>query len=168
MCEFYPSITEDLLSSALSFASKYDTISDDEKHIILQAKQSTLYNRGSPWSKRDGNSKFDVTMGSFDGAETCELIGLYLLSQLQHLDINIGLYRDDGLAACHKTPRQVELLKKKICAIFAKNNLHITIDANKKIINFLDITLDLATGTYSPYMKPNNTPLYELLCTQGQ
>ena len=130
------------------------------KNIILLAKQSTLYNRGSPWSKRDGNSKFDVTMGSFDGAETCELIGLCLLSQLQHLDINIGLYRDDGLAACHKTPRQVELLKKKICAIFAKNNLRITIDANKKSINFLDITLDLPTGTYSPYMKPNNTPLY--------
>ena len=99
-------------------------------------------------------------MGSFDGAETCELIGLYLLSQLQHLDINIGLYKDDGLTACHKTPRQVELLKKKICAIFAKNNLRITIDANKKSSNFLNITLDLATGTYSPYMKPNNTPLY--------
>ena len=113
-----------------------------------------------PGSKRDGNSKFDVTMSSFDGAETCELIGLYMLSQLQHLDINIGLYRDDGLAACHKTPRQVEVLKKKICAIFTKNNLRIRIDANKKSINFLDITLDLATGTYSPYMKPNNTPLY--------
>ena len=131
VCEFYPSITEDLISNALSFPSKYDNISDDEKHIILQAKESTLYNRGSPWSKRDGNSKFDVTMGSFDGAETCELIGIYLLSQLQHLDINIFLYRDDGLEACHKTSRQVELLKKKICALFAKKNLRITIDANK-------------------------------------
>ena len=87
VCELYHSITEELLFNALSFASKYDTTSDDEKHIILQAKQSTLYSRGSPWSKRDGNSTFDVTMGSFDGAETCELIGLYLLSQLQHLYI---------------------------------------------------------------------------------
>ena len=33
-----------------------------------------------------------------DGAEACELVGLYLLSQLQHLDIYVGLHTDDGLA----------------------------------------------------------------------
>ena len=54
------------------------------------------------------------TMGSFDGAETCELIGLYLLSQLQHLNINVGIYRDDGLAICNRTPRQTEIIKKEI------------------------------------------------------
>ena len=27
-------------------------------------------------------------MGSYDGAETCELVGNFLLSQLQHVDIN--------------------------------------------------------------------------------
>ena len=44
-------------------------------------------------------SLFDVTMCSFDGAETCELVGLYLLSKLtQVVGNNIGLYRDDGLA----------------------------------------------------------------------
>ena len=65
------------------------------------------------WTKRT-NSDFDVTMGSYDGAETCELVGLYILSQLKNLDINIGLYRDDGLAVCRKTPRQAERIKKEI------------------------------------------------------
>ena len=37
-------------------------------------------------------------MGSYDGAETCELVGSFLLSQLQDLNINLGLDRDDGLA----------------------------------------------------------------------
>ena len=37
------------------------------------------------------------TMGSYDGAETCELVGNFLLSQLQHLNINVGLYRDECL-----------------------------------------------------------------------
>ncbi|PFX13341.1 Fibrillin-1 [Stylophora pistillata] len=37
-------------------------------------------------------------MGSFDGAETCELMGSFFQSQLQHLNINVGLYRDDRLA----------------------------------------------------------------------
>ena len=27
-----------------------------------------------PWIKKDSNSLFDVTMGSYDGAEICELV----------------------------------------------------------------------------------------------
>ena len=44
---------------------------------------------------------FDVTMGSYDGAELCELVGLYLLNQLSTVidKSSVGLYRDDGLAA---------------------------------------------------------------------
>ena len=38
VCEFYPSITDDLLSNALSFASKYDNISDDEKHVLKKTE----------------------------------------------------------------------------------------------------------------------------------
>lgn len=52
---------------------------------------------------------FDVTMGSYDGAQACELIGLYMLSKLTPLlKSSVGLYRDDGLIACNATPRQVE------------------------------------------------------------
>ena len=47
----------------------------------------------------------------------------------------------------------------KICKIFEENKLNITIEANKKIIDFLDITMDLRTGVHKPFMKPN-TPLY--------
>ena len=96
-------------------------------------------------------------MGSFDGAETCELVGLFLLSQLSHLSVNVGLYRDDGLATCTKTPKQVEALKKEI---FKKHKLQITIEASKKVVDFLDITLDLRTGVYKPYKKPNNNIAY--------
>ena len=87
-------------------------------------------------------------MGSFDGAETCELVGLFLLSQLSHLSVYVGLYRDDGLATCTKTPKQVEAVKKEMCKIFKKHNLQITIEANKKVVDFLDLTLDLRTGIY--------------------
>ena len=52
------------------------------------------------WVKKTGNPLFDVTMGSFDGAELCELVGLYLLNKIKPLlgTGNVGLYRDDGLA----------------------------------------------------------------------
>ena len=36
----------------------------------------------------------------------------------------------------------------------------ITVDANKKVVNFLDVTLDLNTGKFKPYSKPSTTPLY--------
>ena len=113
-----------------------------------------------PWRKI--RSDFDVTMGSFDGAETCELVGLFLLSQLTHLDVNVGCYRDDGLATCTKSPKQVEATKKKkeMCKIFKHNNLQITIEANKKVVDFLDITLDLRIATYKPYKKQNSNLAY--------
>ena len=55
---------------------------------------------------------FDVTMGSYDGAETCELIGLYMLSLIKPiLNDKVGLYRDDGLIACNATPKQIDSVK---------------------------------------------------------
>ena len=99
-------------------------------------------------------------MGSFDGAEICDIVGLYIFSKLQNLNLNIGLYRDDGLAAGCQTPRQLDMIKKKLWKIFKDNELSITIEANLKVVNFLDVTFDLNTGLYKPYMKPNNIPVY--------
>ena len=105
--EFYLSITEDLLKCALDFASNYITISAEDCHydIIIHAKQSLLFNDETSWQKRNSNTLFDVTMRSYDGAETCELVGCYLLSQLTQIPkIDIGLYCDDGLVVLNQTP----------------------------------------------------------------
>ena len=159
--EFYPSISEELLFEALTWASNYDEITDKEKEIIIQAKKSLLFNGNETWCKKSSNSLFDVTMGSFDGAETCELIGSYILSKLApKYGNNIGLYRDDGLAVFNGTPREIENIKKEICKTFSNHNLRITIEANNKSVDFLDITLDLRSQTFKPFTKPNNTPQY--------
>ena len=49
--------------------------------------------------KRKTQHLFDVTMGSYDGAEICELVVIYLLFPLAKVidQNNSGLYRDDGL-----------------------------------------------------------------------
>ena len=111
------------------FASNFTYITEEEKHIIKHTKRSSLYNN-TPCAKK--SSDFDVTMGSFDGAETCELVGLFLLSQLKNLNIDVGLYRDDGLAICNLPPKQVEVTKKRDLQIFKCNKLNITIEANQK------------------------------------
>ena len=127
----------------------------------MQAKRSLLFSRNTTWCKKTTKSLFDVTMGSFDGAETCELVGSYLLSKLApEYGNDIGLYRDDGLAAFNRTPRETENIKKHICKVFSDHNLKLTIEANKKCVNYLDITLDLRSASYKPYMKPGNTPQY--------
>ena len=36
---------------------------------------------------------------------------------MQDLNINIGLYRDDGLAITRQTPREDEMMKKKLCKL---------------------------------------------------
>ena len=48
-------------------------------------------------------------MGSYDGAETCELVGsTFILSQLKELpySMEIELYRDDDLAVLDQTPQR--------------------------------------------------------------
>ena len=158
--EFYPFISQNLLLKALNFGSTYDIISQDEKHIIMHAKNSFLFHKQQPWQKK-GASPFDVTMGSYDGAETCELVGCFLLSQLQEiLGRNIGLYRDDGLVISKGTSKAIENIKKEIGHIFKNNGLRITIEANKQIVNFLDVTFNLTNNTHHPYMKANTTLPY--------
>ena len=157
--EFYPSISKNLLLKSVTWAKEFLNISDQEIDIIMQSKKSILYKDGTPWTKK-GTHNFDVAMGSFDGAETCEIVGLYLLKDLVQLGIDLGLYRDDGLGACRLSPKETEAIKKKICQIFKKHNLKITIEANLKVVTFLDVEFNLNKNTFSPYIKPNNKPLY--------
>ena len=44
--------------------------------------------------------------------------------------------------------------------MFKDVGFKITIEANLKIVNFLDVTLNLNTGKYYPFRKPNDLPLY--------
>ncbi|XP_015756716.1 PREDICTED: zinc transporter 9-like [Acropora digitifera] len=83
-----------------------------------------------------------------------------LESDIVDLNINVGLYRDDGLAITNATPRETENIKKEICRIFNNNGLRITIEANKQIINFLDVTFNLNRSTYQPFTKPNTSLQY--------
>ena len=101
-------------------------------------------------------------MGSYDGAEVYELVGLFILNSLEKtFGKNVGLYRDDGLAAINtSSARLADKTRKDIIQIFNNIGLKITTQINLKSTNFLDITLNLSNGTYQPYRKPNDEPLY--------
>jgi hypothetical protein len=138
-------------------------IPEEHVSIIKHARKSLLFNANKPCVKRNNNSMFDVAMGSFDGAEVCELIGLFALNTLAKKfgNENIGLYRDDGLALIQSTSgRLADKAKKDLCAQFLQFGLRITAEVNHQLVNFLDVTFNLKDGSYSPNRKPDNNPLF--------
>jgi hypothetical protein len=73
----------------------------------------------------------------------------------------VGLYRDDGLILLKGTRgRLADQTRKKLHHLFEQFDLKITAEVSHQTVNFLDITLNLADGSYKPYRKPNNEPLY--------
>ena len=53
-------------------------------------------------------------MGSYNGAEICDMVGLFLLNEINTTKLfkngEFGIFRDDGLAVIQsKTPRNAEL-----------------------------------------------------------
>ena len=100
---------------------------------------------------KKGSDLFDVSMGAYDGAEVCELIGIFLLNLLgrQYDTKNIGLYRDDGLSLFKNcSGPQMEKIKKHLQKVFKNNGLDVIIECNMKVVNYLDITFNLNDGTY--------------------
>ena len=116
---------------------------------------------GDTWVKKE-NPEFDITMGNDDGAEACEMVGLFLLEQISDIipKEDVGLYRDDGLATIEANGPKAARVEKKLHAMFKKYNLSIQVESNIKTTDFLDVILDLKTGTTRPYRKENDTPLY--------
>ena len=161
--EYYPSITKDHLLEALTFAEKYVDLSEEDKSIIFNACKTIMFHDDNIWRKKDVNDLFDIPMGSYHGAEICDLVGLVILERLSQIfpPCSYGLYRDDGLGFTPITnPSSLERLKKQITSTFSKFGFKITIEVGKMKSNFLDITLDLANDSYSPYRKPNSEILY--------
>ena len=131
--------------------------------ITMHSRKSILLHNRSPWVKKDNDGVFDVTMGSFDGAEVCELVGLFILNDLanKYGTNNIGLCRDDRLAIFkNRTGPQAERTRKEIARCFKEHGLKITIQSNLKSVDYLDITLNLTNGLFQPFRKPNDEPLY--------
>ena len=129
----------------------------------MHCRKSLLFDNETAWTKKNHSDMFDVTMGSFDGAEVCQLISLFLLNNLseKYGKNNVGLYRDDGLVLLRNASGpQSERTRKDITREFKKQGLNISISTHLKICNFLDVTLNLTDGTYYPYRKPNNETLY--------
>ena len=160
--QFYPSISEDLFSKALDWTKTYYTFSMDDLEIIHHSRKSFLFHNKKPFVKKN-NPNFDIAMGAFDGAECCELVGLFMLHKLKNLikKENIGLYRDDGLAVVEGSGPEVDRIRKKVEKVFKEVGLGVTAVTNMKSTDFLDIFFDLESESYKPFRKNEDVlPVY--------
>jgi hypothetical protein len=96
-------------------------------------------------------------MRSYDGAEVCELVGLFILNTLASRFGNdmVGLYRDDGLMLVKGSKgRSADKARKELHRFFDQFGLKITADVCHQSVNFLDVTLNLKENNFNPYRRP--------------
>ena len=106
---------------------------------------------------------FNVTMGAYDSAEVCKLVGTYMLSIIskKYNKKDFGLYRDYRLGVVkNESGPETEKINKNMQKLFKENKLDIVIECSMEIVNYLDVSINLNNSNYKPYHKPDNEVLY--------
>ena len=67
------------INESCNICEKVCEINDEEINTIMHSRKSLLFINVDMCMKKKGDLGFDVKMGSFDGAEICELVCLYIL-----------------------------------------------------------------------------------------
>ena len=125
--------------------------------------QTVVHYDNRMWTKSNNNEHFDIAMGSYHGAEVCDLVGLFILNEITPIigSSNIGLYRDDGLGVIKQSAGTlIERKKKQIIEKISQIGFDIVIDIGSTTSNFLDISLNLTLNNYCPFTKPNAKIIY--------
>ena len=114
-------MTKNILHQTFKFAKQHTNIDKNDQRIINYCRKLLLFSDNKTWKKKTTDSCFDAIMGSFDGAEICELVGLYIQSKLKKIlpKSNFGLYRDDGLALLRNLNRkETDTVRRNIIGVF--------------------------------------------------
>ena len=155
-------ITKDILIDSINYARKYVDITNEQYEIILACRKTVIKNNESTWVK-SGLDNFDVPMGGYDSSQVADLVGLYILNMLTRIisPHQLGIYHDDGLLYIpNSNGRLWSSIQKRIIRAFKFWGFKIEISSNIKIVNFLDVTLDLSNNSYKPFIKTNQNPSY--------
>ena len=84
---------------------------------------------------------------------------LFLISE-KYNKKDFRLYRDNGLGVVkNKSRPEREKINKNIKKIYLKK-INLVIQCNMKIVNYLDVSLNLNNSNYKPLHKPDNEILY--------
>ena len=105
---------------------------------------------------------FDVLMKAYDSDQVADLIGFYILDTLGRI-VNlgqVGLYRIDRIIFIPDINSPMTSKIQRIIRAFKLLGLRIEIASKLKIVEFLDVSLNLNNGTFKPFSKSNSNPTY--------
>ena len=88
---------------------------------------------------------FDVTIGASGGAEVCELLKTFSLASVYIMTTD-----------CQYLKTQLERIKKSLQKTFKDFGLEIAAESNLRIVNYLDVTLNINDGSFRPCDKPDD------------
>ena len=126
---------ETILDNGLSFAKQHVEISDKDLQITKHCRKSLLYHDNQAWKKKNSDNCFDVTMGSYNGAEVCDLVGALILSTLANgiLKGNSSLYRDDSLILMrNENGQKTDRIRKEVIKIFREIGFRLKLKPTSK------------------------------------
>ena len=115
--KFLPFNKKEHITKAIKFAEEYTKFKKQETNTLMHTCQTIISYDSRIWTKKSNINNFDIAMSSFQGADVCDLIGLYILSEISPLTgpLNIGLYRYDGLAVIKQSSgTSLERIKKSL------------------------------------------------------
>ena len=97
-------------------------------------------------------------MGSFNGAEICDLVGLFLLNELNNSNIfnhnEFGLYRDDVMGVIRsKSPKTAENANKKLIKLLKNFDFKIVVESGLIQTNILDVSFNTLNSIYAPIIN---------------
>ena len=127
-------------------------IDDHKIRTIKHCRKPLLFHNNVAWKRKTTASCFDVTRGSYDGAEVCELVGTFISSKLGNIigKKNTSLYRDDGLVVLRNTnAHEIDKIRKIIIKMFRDIGFQLEIKTNLKQVEFLYVTFNLITSLYT-------------------
>ena len=95
-------------------------------------------------------------MGAYDSAQVADLVGIYIQDTLGRIvnSEQVGFYRFDGIIYIpDSNGPKTSSIQKKIIRAFKLLGFRIQIASNLKIVDFLDVILNLNNGTFKPFSK---------------
>ena len=91
-------------------------------------------------------------------SEICELVRCVLLYSINKI---MDPSSHDGLIIVDKrTPKKCDDIRKRLYKLFDEFGFRLDITTDLKIIDYLDVTLNLYSGTVSPFRKRNQDLRY--------
>ena len=85
MENFYRLISLNLFIEVIQYPGTIRVICDDDKAIIKHSKKTLLFHNIHHREKISGDPHFDVPMDCYNGAEICELVGIFILNKLSSI-----------------------------------------------------------------------------------